>query len=95
MPGPGIISIKDSGGTVIDPSTKNPFDGYGINDADEGSSTHYYGFVHYNGTDWYILKKQPPVYSYGSKINNAASDYTTAWTNRAGSLVYGTASDAF
>ncbi len=96
MPGPGTIAIKDSLGAVVDPAIKNPTDGYGVSDADEVGTTHYYGFVHYNNTDWYILKESSTYgYTYASKVNNSAVVYTDAWTGRATTVVFGTYSDAF
>ena len=95
IPGPGTVAIKDAAGTVVDPATKNPTDGYGIADVDESTTTHYYGFIHYNSTDWYIFRESSGVYTYASKINNSASSYDTAWANRTGSLIFGPYNEAF
>jgi len=86
IPGPGTIYIKDSGGAKIDPAIKSPTDSYGIANVDEAAYPHYYGFVHYNGTAWYILKETSDgVYTYASNVNNTSPTfiYANAWTNRA------------
>ena len=96
MPGPGVISIKDSAGTKIDPSIKDPTDSYGISDTSETGVAHYYGFIHYNGSDWYILKDAGDgTFAYATKANNVGVAYATAWTNKASSLGYGSFSAAF
>lgn len=96
IPGPGTVAIKDSLGAVVDPAVKNPTDGYGISGVDESAATHYYGFVHYNNIDWYILKETSGgEYTYASKVNNTNSTYSDAWSNKGTSLVFGTYAQAF
>ena len=85
VPGPGVIAIKDSTDTKIDPSIKSPTDGYGISNVDSASYPAFYGFVNKDGA-WYILQENPQntfLYSKG------ASSFSTNWTGRAG-LTYGT-----
>lgn len=82
MPGPGTISIKDSGGTVIDPAVKQPTDGYRINQIDD-SSPAYYGFVNKDG-NWFIMKEDS---SGNYRYSKGGSSFSTNWTNRA-SLTY-------
>jgi hypothetical protein len=79
MPGPGTVSIKDSTGTPIDPSEKQPTDGYEITEVDDVGTTSYYGFVHKNGA-WYITKED----STGSyRYAKGASLFSVSWTGRA------------
>lgn len=97
MPGPGTIAIKDSVGTKIDPAIKSPTDSYGItNTSDSGDYPHYYGFEHYNGTEWYIISEASDgTFTYASKLNNTLVNYSTAWLSKASTLVFGTYHDAF
>lgn len=96
VPGTGTIAIKDSAGTKIDPAIKSPTDSYGITDIFNSAYPYYFGFVHYNGTDWYILKQESlGAFSYASRYNNASVNYSTAWSTKASTLVYGTFSNAF
>lgn len=83
MPGPGTIAIKDSNGTVIDPSEKQPTDGYNISQVDDGITASYYGFVHRTGA-WYI-QKEDATGNY--RYTKGPSDFATNWTNRT-SLTY-------
>jgi hypothetical protein len=79
-PGPGVVAIKDSSGTKIDPAEKQPTDGYNISEIDDATSPSYYGFVHKNGP-WYIAKEDSAgAYRYIS----GSSNFSTSWTARAG-----------
>lgn len=79
IPGPGTITIKDSSGVAIDPSEKQPTDGYTITEVDDSSTPSYYGFLHKTGA-WYITKED----SAGSyRYAKGASLFSTGWTGRA------------
>ncbi|MGB4965993.1 MAG: hypothetical protein WBO77_02710 [Microgenomates group bacterium] len=81
-PGPGTIGVKDSSGTLIDPSEKQPTDGYNISQVDDEIPS-YYGYVNKTGA-WYIVKEDATgAYRYVK----GASSFSTNWTNRA-SLTY-------
>jgi len=97
IPGPGTIFIKDSGGVKIDPAIKSPTDSYGVtNIADSGDYPYYYGFEHYNGTEWYILNEASNgTFSYASKLNNVGVDYSTAWSTKEDTLIFGSYYEAF
>ncbi len=80
VPGPGVISVKDSGGTKIDPAIKSPTDGYAIANIDSASYPAYYGFVNKDG-GWYIMRENPQnTFQYSS----GGSSFSTNWTGRAG-----------
>jgi len=83
VPGPGVISIKDSTGVKIDPAVKHPTDGYKISRLDD-SSPAYYGFTNKVGA-WFIMKEAANgsyTYAVGS------TDFGINWGNRAnGGLV--------
>lgn len=90
MPVPGLVGVKDSNGTTIDPAEKNPTDGYEVNDVDDSSSPSYYGFVD-KDNNWYITKES----SDGSfRYVRGAGSYVANWTARA-SLAYGYFSNVF
>lgn len=79
MPVPGSVTLKDSGGTAIDPAEKEPTDGYEVNDVDDTTYPSYYGFVDKDG-NWYITQED----SGGAfRYVRGATDYSTNWTNRA------------
>lgn len=82
VPGPGSVSIKDTSGNKIDPSEKQPTDGYKITDIDD-SSPAYYGFLNKNGA-WFIQKEGV---SGDYRYTKGSAAYSTNWTNRA-SLTY-------
>lgn len=78
VPGPGVVSIKDSAGVKIDPAEKHPTDGYNITDLDD-SSPAYYGFVNKSG-NWFVMKEDSSgAYRYAK----GTSGYSSNWTNRA------------
>lgn len=88
VPGPGVISLKDTGGTKIDPAIKSPTDGYGIMNTDTVSTPYYYGFLNKDGA-WYIVKEVGDgsfLYAKGSSGYN--------WSNRA-SETYASYSSTF
>ena len=81
-PGPGIVGIKDSTGTLIDPSKHHPTDGYKISGIDD-SSPAFYGFVNKDG-DWFIMKEEADGdYLYYKKLITD-DDFETEWPNRGG-----------
>ncbi len=84
VPGPGIISIKDTAGNKIDPKEKSPTDGYSISEIDDNAVPSYYGFVDKDGK-WYISKEGT---SGSYRYIKGATDFATNWTNRA-ALTYG------
>lgn len=63
-------------GTVL----SKPTDAYGISNIEDTGTYKYYGFEDKDG-NWYILRKTlaTNIYLYAA----GASDYSTAWTNRA------------
>jgi len=77
--------------------TTNAFGEYGTNDIEETGSVTYIGKEDPSG-DWYIQKIDTSTGTqirYATASNNGAvSDYTAAWTDRAG-LTYGTYAQAF
>jgi hypothetical protein len=81
--GPGVVALKDSAGTKIDPAEKQPTDGYNISEIDDSALPSYYGFVHKNG-NWYIAKEDS---SGAYRYTKGSSSFSTNWTNRA-SLTY-------
>ena len=81
-PGPGIVGIKDSTGTLIDPAKHHPTDGYRISAVDD-SSPAFYGFVNKDG-DWFIMKEEADGdYLYYKKLAGD-DDFGTEWPNRGG-----------
>jgi hypothetical protein len=90
MPGPGIISIKDSSGNVIDPAEKQPTDGYEISDVDDTTLPAYYGFIDKDG-NWYIAREGTD----GSfRYTTGSTGYSTNWDTRT-TLGYSNFSTAF
>lgn len=78
VPGPGTISVKNSEGVTIDPSEKQPTDGYTITEVDDTGNTSYYGFVHKTGA-WYITQEtNTGAYRYAK----GTSLFSTSWTGR-------------
>ncbi len=83
VPGPGIVSLKNSAGTKIDPAEAHPTDGYEVTEIDDVSSPSYYGFLKNNGA-WYIMKEEA---SGAYRYTKGTTSFSTNWTNRA-SLTY-------
>lgn len=80
MPGPGTIAIKNSSGTLIDPSEKHPTDGYNITEIDDSGIDTYYGYLNKDGA-WYIQKElSTGAYRY----TKGTSDFTTNWIGKTG-----------
>ena len=79
VPGPGTVSLKDSGGTQIDPAQRHPTDGYKIAQLDDASPS-YYGFTNKDGA-WFIMKEDS---SGNYRYSKGTSGFSTNWTNRAG-----------
>ncbi len=84
VPGPGTISIKDASGVKINPSEKQPTDGYKISQVDDTSYPYYYGYVNSTGA-WYIMSED---INSNYRYTRGDSGFATNWTNRA-SLTYG------
>lgn len=78
VPGPGAVTIKDSGGNKIDPAEKQPTDGYKITDFDD-STPSYYGFVNKDGA-WYIQKEDTLTGTY--RYAKGSSTYSDNWDDR-------------
>ena len=84
--GPGIISIKDTSGALIDPAIKTPTDGYKISEVDDSSSPAYYGFIDKTGA-WFIMKEES---SGAYRYTKGDSGFSSNWENRrSSSLTYG------
>jgi len=75
---PGIAAITDSGGNKIDPSERQPLDGYIISEIDD-SYISYYGFVNSNGA-WYIMKEDPENGTF--RYHRGDSGFTDHWKVR-------------
>jgi len=75
----GSVTIKDSQGNKIDPSEKQPTDGYKINELDDSDTT-YYGFVRKDGA-WFIMREEP---NGSFRYSKGPSNFSTGWTNRVG-----------
>lgn len=80
MPGPGTIGVKNSSGTLINPSEQKPTDGYNITEIDDSGADTYYGYINKDGA-WYIQKEAA---SGAYRYTKGASDFTTSWTGRTG-----------
>lgn len=91
VPGPGVVSLKDIAGNQIDPSEKQPTDGYKIAELDDGSPA-YYGFV--NKTGYWFIIKEDPAGTFRYENGGTDTDFATNWTGRAG-LTYGYFGDEF
>ena len=82
------VSLTNGGNMKVSIEEANEADptfGYGINNTDNDGNDvnpNYYGFEDKDG-NWYIMKEDkssnPAIYTYSL----GASDYSTAWTNRA------------
>lgn len=84
VPGPGVVAIKNSSGTQINPAEKQPTDGYEISELDETNATYsYYGFVHKDGP-WYIAREKKSTGSY--RYAKGTSAFSTAWTNKSNGM---------
>ena len=82
VPGPGVVALKDTTGTQIDPAIKLPTDGYKISEIDD-SSPAYYGFVDKDG-DWFIMEESSAgQYKYYKKTGDNDT-FTVEWPNRGG-----------
>lgn len=84
VPGPGTVSIKDTAGNKIDPSEKQPTDGYRINQVDETSDPpySYYGFSNKTGA-WFIMRETTSGVDEGQyRYRKGSSDFPTGWSNR-------------
>jgi len=79
VPGPGVVAIKDSQGNKIDPSEKQPTDGYKISELDD-STPAYYGFMNKDGA-WYIMKETATgSYLYVRGASNFSANWATHGT---------------
>lgn len=59
------------------------FSDYKQSDVDMASTTRYYGFLKLGG-EWYIMREIQTGAAMSYRYCKGSSDYTTAWTNRAG-----------
>lgn len=91
VPGPGMVSVKNIAGNKIDPSEKQPTDGFKISRLDDNSPA-YYGFTDKDGA-WFIQKELAD----GSYLyRKGSSGFTTAWAERGGAgVTYGEFEDIF
>jgi hypothetical protein len=91
-PGPGIVSLKDSTGTVIDPAVKHPTDGYRVYKIDDSAAIVYYGFKDKDG-NWFILEDDSGTYMYAVGTYNDSFD--DAWATKNTTLSYSLYEDVF
>lgn len=75
---PGISSLIDEAGNKINPSQRQPLDGYVISEIDEGY-TAYYGFTDKNGS-WYIMSEDPESGSF--RYIRGENDFSSNWISR-------------
>lgn len=84
-PGPGIVGIKDSTGTLIDPAIKHPTDGYKINQIDDTNATYsYYGFINKDGA-WFIMREVTSGVDAGQYRYTKGTDtpgFSDGWDNK-------------
>ncbi len=79
VPGPGVVAIKDASGNKINPSEKQPTDGYRISEIDDGTPS-YFGFVNKDG-GWYIMKETSSgSYLYVKGDTNFSGNWETHGT---------------
>jgi len=82
--GPGIVGVKNSQGTLIDPSKHHPTDGYRINQSDETSDPPYayYGFTNKDGA-WFIMRETTSGVDEGQyRYRRGDDDFPTGWGAR-------------
>jgi hypothetical protein len=82
-PGPGTLTLKNIAGEKINPSEKQPTDGYQISRVDD-STPAYYGFINKDG-NWFIMKEGTDgtyLYTKGS------SDFAGNWDLKDTELEY-------
>ncbi|OGM69191.1 hypothetical protein A2975_02430 [Candidatus Woesebacteria bacterium RIFCSPLOWO2_01_FULL_44_14] len=92
-PGPGIVGIKDSTGTLINPAIKHPTDGYKINQIDDTSSAtySYFGFVNKDGA-WFIMRETASGVDVGQYRYTKGTDtpgFSDGWDNKVDPTVGG------
>jgi hypothetical protein len=75
-----VLDTISSAFTTLN-ATTNPIEKYHISDEESGGTIEYYGKVANNGA-WFILKIDTVAKTY--RYANGSSNYTTAWTGRAG-----------
>jgi len=76
--GSGISILTDGSGKKIDPSERQPMDGYVISEIDEGFIA-YYGFTN-NHAAWYIMKEDPDEGSF--RYIKGELDFSSNWISR-------------
>lgn len=92
VPGPGVVALKDSQGTTIDPAKHHPTDGYRIYKLDDSATTAYYGFKDKDG-NWFILEDNSGTYMYA--VGSSTDDFDTAWGIKNTTLTYYLYEDVF
>lgn len=76
----GQIYIANPGGGGGGGGSAKPTDAYGINNTEDTGTYKYFGFEDSSGA-WYIMRKTIATNTY--QYAKGASNYLTAWTNRA------------
>ena len=76
--GQGISVLTDGSGKKVDPSERQPMDGYVISEIDEGFIA-YYGFTN-NSAAWYIMKEDPDEGSF--RYIKGGSSFESNWVSR-------------
>lgn len=84
VPGPGTVAVKNIAGEKIDPSEKQPTDGYRIARIDD-STPAYYGYVNKDG-GWFIMREEADgTYKYA---RGASGFLANGWGIRNTTLEY-------
>lgn len=74
----GVVALEDTAGNKINPTERQPTDGYIISEVDNGEFT-FYGFINKNG-GWYIMKENPDTGSF--RYTKGESNFPGGWNNR-------------
>lgn len=69
------VTVQNSSGSTV---YSKPTDAYALSNIDDSTSTEYYGYEDKDG-NWYIKKLASDAFTFVK----GASDYATAWSNRA------------
>ncbi len=76
---PSTLSIEDTTGKKIDPSERQPTDGYKIAEIDDNEMGTYYGFTNKDGA-WFIMKEDTDSGSF--RYIKGDSDFSGNWSKR-------------